>query len=164
MTAEEIDRFLGEERVMRLTTLDEDGWPAVVPVWFVWHDGAFWVWNLNRARRTPRLHAGTRCAFVVDGGLDYAELRGVSGRLDHRFVSEDEVPDEVRVAFSRRYLHTDHPVEPADHHTWMRMVPTRPSSWDFRKLYGPGAAHRSQPSQVAGGLPVDRRRASSTGE
>jgi nitroimidazol reductase NimA-like FMN-containing flavoprotein (pyridoxamine 5'-phosphate oxidase superfamily) len=136
MTTAEVDTFLDEERVLRLATVDEDGWPAVVPVWFVWHERAFWVWNLNRAKRTERLEAGARCAFVVDGGREYAELRGVAGRLTQHVVADEDVPLEVRVAFSRRYFGTDHPLEPADHHTWFRFDPASVNSWDFRKRYG----------------------------
>lgn len=136
MSREELDTFLGEERVLRLATLDDDGWPAVVPVWFVWHAGAFWVWNLTRAKRTARLAAGTRAAFVVDGGDQYVELRGVSGRLDYAFVPDAEVPLEVRRGFSLKYFGTDHPLEPADHHQWIRLVPIGGASWDFRKQYG----------------------------
>jgi nitroimidazol reductase NimA-like FMN-containing flavoprotein (pyridoxamine 5'-phosphate oxidase superfamily) len=29
--------FLAEERVLRLATIDDDGWPVVVPLWFVHH-------------------------------------------------------------------------------------------------------------------------------
>lgn len=134
MTAAELDGFLDQERVLRLATVDEDGWPAVVPVWFVWHEGAFWVWNLERARRTERLRAGTRCAFVVDGGHDYGELRGVSGRLTYAFVADDEVPVAVRTAFSRRYFGVDEPLAPASHHAWLRLDPLAPATWDFRKL------------------------------
>jgi hypothetical protein len=133
MSTEELDAFLAVERVLRLATVDEDGWPAVVPVWFVWHEGAFWVWNLTRAKRTARLRAGARCAFVVDGGEAYAELRGASGRLDQAFVAEEDVPQAVRVGFSQRYFGTDHPVEPADHHQWIRFTPLTLASWDFRK-------------------------------
>jgi nitroimidazol reductase NimA-like FMN-containing flavoprotein (pyridoxamine 5'-phosphate oxidase superfamily) len=133
MSPDELEAFLAEERVLRLATLDEDGWPAVVPVWFVWHDGAFWVWNLNRAKRTARLEAGTRCAFVVDGGSAYAELRGASGRLTAAAVADDRVPLAVRRRFSQRYLGSDHPLEPADHHTWFRFTPETVNTWDFRK-------------------------------
>lgn len=133
MTAPELDHFFEEERVLRLATVDDDGWPAVAPVWFVWFDGAFWVWNLERAKRTPRLRAGTRCAFTVDGGVEYGKLRGTSGRLDASFVPETDVPTDVRVAFSRKYLHTDEPLQPADHHAWIRFVPLTLASWDFRK-------------------------------
>jgi len=136
MTAAEMDAFLTEERIIRIATLDDDGWPAVVPVWFVWHEGAFWVWNLTRAKRTARLEAGTRASFVVDGGEDYVELRGVSGRLDYAFIDDDAVPIAVRSAFSRKYFGSDHPLEPADHHRWIRFEPQSPASWDFRKQYG----------------------------
>ena len=143
MTAAERDAFLSQERVLRLATVDDDGWPAVVPVWFVWHDEAFWVWNLTRAKRTARMEAGTRAAFVVDGGEEYVELRGISGRLEYRFVPDDEVPLEVRRGFSRKYFGTDHPLEPADHHRWLRMDPIGSASWDFRKQYG-GAADSAE--------------------
>jgi nitroimidazol reductase NimA-like FMN-containing flavoprotein (pyridoxamine 5'-phosphate oxidase superfamily) len=134
MSEAERDTFLAEERVLRLATVDEQGWPAVVPVWFVWHAGAFWVWNLTRAKRTERLRAGTRAAFVVDGGEAYGQLRGASGRLAYAFVADDDVPEGVRVGFSRKYLGTDHPLEPADHHQWLRLAPVTLATWDFRKL------------------------------
>ncbi len=134
MNPEELKVFLEEERVLRLATLDDQGWPAVAPVWFVWHDGAFWVWNLEKAKRTSRLRSGTRCAFTVDGGQEYVELRGASGRLDYRFVPDDEVPDAVLRGFSRRYRGTDEPLPPADHHAWIRFEPTTLATWDFRKL------------------------------
>jgi hypothetical protein len=134
MTDRELDEFLDAERVLHLATIDEDGWPAVVPVWFVWHDGAFWVWNLTRAKRTRRLREGTRCAFTVDTGDEYVELQGASGRLEYRLVAEDEVPDAVRVGFSRKYFGVDDPIEPADHHLWIRFVPATMNTWDFRKM------------------------------
>jgi len=136
MTSAELDGFFHEERVLRLATLDDEGWPAVAPVWFVWFDGAFWVWNLERAKRTPRLRAGTRCAFTVDAGVEYVELRGASGRLRATFIAEEDVPHDVRTGFSRKYLHTDEPLQPADHHAWIRFDPLTLASWDFRKQSG----------------------------
>ncbi len=134
MSDSELATFLDEQKVLRLATIDEEGWPAVVPVWFVFHDGAIWVWNLVKAKRTARLHEGTRCAFVVDGGERYVELRGASGRTEYASVADDEVPLEVRRGFSRRYFDTDEPLEPADHHEWIRFEPTTLNTWDFRKL------------------------------
>lgn len=135
MTVEELDAFLAEERVLRMATIDEDGWPAVVPVWFVWHGGAIWVWNLDRAARTRRLDAGdTRMSVVVDGGEAYQELRGVHARVDYRFVADDDAPLEVRTNFNRKYFGGDDPVGHLDDHTWMELTPRTVRSWDFRKV------------------------------
>ena len=137
MTAPEVDRFLAEERVLRLATVDADGWPAVVPVWFVWHQREWWVWNLDRARRTPRLRAhATRVAVVVDGGVAYHELRGVHARVEHRFVSHEDTPVAVRRAFAAKYFDHDEPLPPADDHTWLALRPVHLESWDFRKVMG----------------------------
>lgn len=136
MTDAELDAFLTEEWVLRLATIDDDGWPAVVPVWFVWHGRALWVWNLTRAKRTQRLREGTRVAFVVDGGSQYVELRGVSGRLSYEFVADEHVPLAVRAGFSAKYFASDHPLEPADHHQWIRFELDSYATWDFRKQFG----------------------------
>lgn len=133
----ELDAFLAEERVLRLATVDEAGWPAVVPVWFVWHDGAFWISNLDRASRTARLESGdTRVGVCVDGGVEYAELRGVTARTNHAFLADDEVPIAVREKLGRKYFGLDGPVDHVDDHTWLRLDPVEVQSWDFRKVYG----------------------------
>ena len=135
MTRDELDEFLSGERVLRMATIDGDGWPAVVPVWFVWHGGAFWVWNLDRAARTERLEDGdTRMSVVVDGGVEYQELRGVHARVEYRFVEDDDAPLEVRAIFNRKYFGGDDPVGHLDDHTWMKLTPTVVRSWDFRKV------------------------------
>jgi hypothetical protein len=134
--------FLGAERVLRLATLDDDGWPVVVPLWFVHHRdvrGELWIWNLDRARRTARLVAGGRCAITVDAGHDYVELRGLSARAIPSRIDDPDVPLPVRAAYARKYFGSDEPLAPADHHTWFALRLSRERSWDFRRLAAPGA-------------------------
>jgi hypothetical protein len=129
--------FLRTERVLRLATVDDEGWPVVVPLWFVHHPdarGELWIWNLNRARRSARLAAGGRCAITVDAGRDYAELRGLSARATPLLVADVEVPLEVRRGFARKYFGSEDPLEPASHHTWFALQLSRERSWDFRRL------------------------------
>ncbi len=129
--------FLAVERVVRLATMDDDGWPVVVPLWFVHHPddrGELWIWNLNRARRTARLEAGGRCAITVDAGHDYAELRGLSARVIPSRVDDADVPVAVRAIYARKYFGSDEPLAAADHHTWFALQLSRERSWDFRRI------------------------------
>lgn len=134
MTAEEVDAFLSTERVLRLATVAEDGWPHVVPLWFVWLDGRFHVNNLERSKRTRLLRAGAKSALTVDAGETYDELRGLSCPVTVRFVDpEDTLP--ARAAFGRKYLGTDAPMPLMASHTWIELTPADAiASWDFRKL------------------------------
>lgn len=129
--------FLAEERVLRLATVDEDGWPVVVPLWFVQHPdprGELWVWNLNRARRTARLEAQGRCGVTIDAGHGYHELRGLTARAVPSRVEDADVPLDVRVAYARKYFGSDEPLAAADHHTWFVLALGGERSWDFRLL------------------------------
>jgi len=133
--------FLAEERVLRLATIDDDGWPVVVPLWFVHHPesgpdgrGELWIWNLDRARRTARLEAGGRCGITVDAGHDYSELRGLTARAVPVRVEDDATPIEVRIAYARKYFASDEPLAPADHHTWFALRLSAERSWDFRRI------------------------------
>ena len=129
--------FLTEERVVRLATVDDDGWPVVVPLWFVHHPdprGEVWIWNLDRARRTARLEAQGRCGITIDAGRDYHELRGLTARATPSRVEDADVPLEVRVTYARKYFASDEPLAAADHHTWFTLALTGERSWDFRRL------------------------------
>ena len=130
-------RFLDDARVLRLATVDDDGWPVVVPLWFVHHPdarGELWSWNLNRARRTARLEARARCGLTVDAGESYTELHGLSARALPTMVPDDQVPLAVRIAYARKYLGSEEPLQPAAHHTWVAFALSSERSWDFRLL------------------------------
>ncbi|MGA1078102.1 MAG: pyridoxamine 5'-phosphate oxidase family protein [Nitriliruptoraceae bacterium] len=131
--------FLADERTLRLAVVGADGWPDVVPLWFVHHPdprGDLWIWNLTRARRTPDLEAGARCGVAVDGGEAYGELRGLTARATPTRVPDDDVPLEVRRAYSRKYFAHDEPLPPAHHHAWFALALSDERSWDFRRLGG----------------------------
>ncbi len=135
MTEAELDAFLASERVLRLATVDEDGWPHVVPLWFVWRDGVFFVNNLDRSKRTRLLREGARSALTVDAGEEYGELRGVSCRVTQRFLDDDEDTEPLRLAHAQKYLGIDEPLPQMRSHTWLALTPAGElASWDFRKL------------------------------
>jgi hypothetical protein len=137
MPPEVRSEFLAAERVLRLATIDVEGWPVVVPLWFVHHPdvrGELWIWNLNRARRTARLEAGGNSAVTIDAGLDYSELRGLSARATPTRIEDADVPLEVRATYARKYFGSPDPLEPASHHTWFALRLSNERSWDFRRL------------------------------
>ena len=63
LTEEELDAFLAGGHVARLGVLDGSGWPYVVPTWYQWADGGFYIiprarskWAQFHGERQPRLH------------------------------------------------------------------------------------------------------------
>jgi hypothetical protein len=140
MTAGEVDDFLAAERTCRVATVGANGRPHVVPLWFVWDRSALWLTSVVRSQRWTDLMRDPRVAVVVDAGVEYTELRGVelSGQVQQvgeapRIATPDPDLAEPELLFARKYTGGETYV-PDGRHAWLRLVPEKLVSWDFRKL------------------------------
>jgi Pyridoxamine 5'-phosphate oxidase len=144
MTDAERDEFLAAERTARVATLGADG-PHATPLWFAWHDGCIWLYSITRSRRWADLRKDPRLAIVVDTGHAYDELRGVEITGTAEVVAEvprigepvDDVSGrglpEVENLFAAKYFGLTEMFHDG-RHAWLKVTPTKISSWDFRKL------------------------------
>jgi hypothetical protein len=139
MTDEERDAFLASARTCRVATVGGDGAPHVTPLWFAWDGESLWLTSLVKSQRWTDLERDERISVVVDAGTDYTELRGVEIR--GKAVPVGEVPRIGEPApelegperlFADKYTggSTGHD----GRHAWLRVVPEKITSWDFRKL------------------------------
>jgi PPOX class probable F420-dependent enzyme len=73
MSPEQLDTFLSETRIAKLATLNGDGSPNVVPVWFEWADGEARVFTSRGSAKVKRLERDPRCAVSVEEGVGIPE-------------------------------------------------------------------------------------------
>jgi len=138
MSPDEVDSFLAEQRTCRVATVGVGG-PHATPLWYAWLDGGLWLTSLSRSQRWHDLMADPRIAAVVDAGDAYDELRGVELRGRVEVIGEvprtgEPVPELVgpEQAFADRY--SDGTIVRDGRHAWLRLVPEKITSWDFRKI------------------------------
>ena len=77
----EIDALLARPTLGRLATASPSGQPHVVPVWFLWEEGAVWISSYQSTRKVKDLRRNPKCALVVDlprakGGITAVLLEG----------------------------------------------------------------------------------------
>jgi len=58
--------LLAQPVLARLATASPSGQPHVVPVWFLWEEGAVWISSYRSTRKVKDLECNPRCALVVD--------------------------------------------------------------------------------------------------
>jgi hypothetical protein len=139
LSQEELDEFLRTERTCRVATVSAGGAPHVSPLWFVWDGNAMWLNSVVKSQRWTDLQRDARVSIVVDDGESYGDLRGVE--LSGSAAAIGEVPrtgepvgelDLPERLYGKKYsggaFHMD------GRHAWLRVVPDRVVSWDFRKV------------------------------
>ena len=73
MTSEAIDTFLRETRIAKLATLNADGSPNIVPVWFDWEGGVARVFTSKTSPKIRRIATDNRVALSVEEGVGAKE-------------------------------------------------------------------------------------------
>jgi nitroimidazol reductase NimA-like FMN-containing flavoprotein (pyridoxamine 5'-phosphate oxidase superfamily) len=135
LTPEELDRFLTEQRTVRLATASSSGRPHVVPLWFVWVDGTVFM-NSTLGNVTVRnLEANPIATGSIDDGDVYEELRGalVQGAVER--ADDDPRLETVMHRWSEKYMGGNPvPYGRWKDRVWLRLVPGEITSWDFRKI------------------------------
>ena len=138
MTPQERDAFLAEERTCHLASVGRNGRPHVSPLWFVWDGAALWINSVVRSQRWVNLERNPDVSAVVDAGVECQELRGVeiTGRVEivgevPRVGEPNEELAEPERLFGAKYANGQFVND--KRHAWLRLVPEKIVSWDFRK-------------------------------
>src|SRR5215472_6846195 len=77
MTAGEAAAFLAESRKLQLATINQDGTPHLVTMFYVMLGGRIAFWTYRASQKARNLARDPRVACLVETGEEYFDLRGV---------------------------------------------------------------------------------------
>jgi PPOX class probable F420-dependent enzyme len=77
MTEAEIAALLAAARKVQLATINPDGTPHLVTMFYALIDGQIAFWTYRTSQKARNLARDPRLACLVEDGEDYFELRGV---------------------------------------------------------------------------------------
>ncbi len=142
MNDEEIRAFLEEQHTLQVATIDHDGWPHLIAMWYVLIDDQVVFWTYAKSQKIVNLRRDDRLTCLVETGERYDELRGVQikGRA---IISDDrETVQRIGEAIWERYTGplNDTTRQMVTAQAAKRVVisvkPVEIVSWDHRKLGG----------------------------
>jgi PPOX class probable F420-dependent enzyme len=140
MSSDEVAEFLATHRKMQLATINGDGTPHVVTMFYTLVGGRIAFWTYQKSQKAVNLGRDPRVTCLVEDGDDYFELRGV--QINGVVERADDVL-EVGRAIARGVSGVpDEGLEDYVAHTgrkrWAYLVrPSKISSWDHAKLLLP---------------------------
>jgi PPOX class probable F420-dependent enzyme len=143
MTDAEIEAFIQEGKSLQVATLNRDGTPHLTTLWFAVVDGDIVFETYTRSQKIVNLRRDPRIAVLLEDGVAYNELRGVSinGRAElhddpavmHGYAlavmkrNQPEIPAHALDAVAKQM---------AAKRTAVVVKAERKISWDHRKLGG----------------------------
>jgi hypothetical protein len=146
MSEEDLRAFLGGKPVCRLGCLDEAGWPYVVPTWFEYADGGYYIIPRERSAWARYVQHDGRVSLCIDE--NEPPQRRVLVKGEARVVEEPNVGGrwvEIARRMAVRYLGPhgpDYLVPTLGEPRWLLFVtPRETRTWqgvDWHKRYKHG--------------------------
>jgi PPOX class probable F420-dependent enzyme len=142
MTADEAMELLAASRKTHLGTINPDGTPHVVTMFYALRDGLITFWTYRASQKARNLARDSRLTCLVEAGEDYFSLRGVQVNGVARLIDDPagvaavgrlvaEGPLGVPAGVVDGYI-----AEAARKRVAYVVEPVRVVSWDHRKLGG----------------------------
>ncbi|MGV0837129.1 pyridoxamine 5'-phosphate oxidase family protein [Mycolicibacterium thermoresistibile] len=141
MTDDEIAEYIERSRTATLATVLPDGRPHLVAMWYAVVDGDIWFETKAKSQKAVNLRRNPTLTVMIEDGLTYNTLRGVS--IDGTAEIVDDDPDTLlRIGISvwERYTgpYTDemrpYVEQMMNKRIAVRVKAGRMRSWDHRKL------------------------------
>jgi len=143
MTPDEIRGFLDAGRDLQVASINADGTPHLVTMWYLRDGDDVVFWTYGKSQKVVNLRRDPRVTVLVATGEKYEELKGVSIAGTATIVDD---PDDVLAFGERVYEKHWGPIEHemvregvrtmGAKRVLVRVTPVRTTSWDHSKLGG----------------------------
>ena len=141
MSLPEVWEFIGSRKSMHLSSLNRDGSPHLVTMWFTIVDDRIVLVSYKKSQKILNLRRNSQLAVLCEAGNEYHELRGVSINCEAELVDDEERV----IAFEKSLILRNQPAtspeqaeamatKNAPRKTAILVVPGKIKSWDHRKL------------------------------
>jgi PPOX class probable F420-dependent enzyme len=144
MSASEVEAYLEAERTVICATNGRDGFPHLMPLWYLLRDGRLWAWTYAKSQKARNLERDPRATLQVESGGSYEELRGVMLRTEVVLHRDPEVVEGIAMGLVDRYNGPGREFDPV-RDAFRAQVPKRVGlefverdrvTWDHGKLGG----------------------------
>jgi PPOX class probable F420-dependent enzyme len=143
MSAEEVAEFVGHQRVVIVATNGPQGWPHLMPLWYLTRGQDIWAWTYAKSQKVRNLERDARATLEVEDGEQYHELRGVMIEAQAVIHRDTDLVAEFGAELFKRYGNNGGGPEfleavraQAAKRVALQFVPQRTASWDHGKLGG----------------------------
>lgn len=142
MSPAEQQAFFSSVRTITLSSIDAQGYPHTVAMWFAIIDGLVHMTTFRKAQKVVNIRRNPKVAVLAESGARYSELRGVMIRGRAELVDDLDLCTRILTDIHSRYFGAPDGelrgslARQAPKRIAVRVHPERIASWDHSKLGG----------------------------
>jgi len=89
------EKFLKEQKILHLATIDPKGNPHIVPVWYKFQKGKFYIGTNTITKKAKNLKKNKHVSFCIDIGIRSPKISGVMGTGKAKLILEKNKVSEI---------------------------------------------------------------------
>jgi PPOX class probable F420-dependent enzyme len=145
LSDEELGDLLESERIVTVASQGKQGWPHLMPLWYVVRDGEVWIYTYAKSQKVKNLERDPRATLLIETGREYTELRGAMIEARAEVHRDFDLVFTVAKQLTLRYADGLESIEgdaaqalaaQARKRVAIQFHPKHTATWDHRKLGG----------------------------
>jgi nitroimidazol reductase NimA-like FMN-containing flavoprotein (pyridoxamine 5'-phosphate oxidase superfamily) len=96
-------KFLKEQKILRLATVDKKGNPHLVPVWYNYVGVKFYIGTNTKTKKAKNIQKNNKVCFCVDDGV-WSPIHGVMGNGKARLILQEDTVKKIAEKILLRYF------------------------------------------------------------
>lgn len=97
------EKFLKEQKILHLATIDAKGNPHLVPVWYRYASKKFYIGTNTRTAKAKNIQKNNAVSFCVDMGV-WSPINGMMGIGKARLITKTPQAKEIAGKILLRYF------------------------------------------------------------
>jgi len=96
--------FLKKEKILHLATIDDQNFPHIVPVWYLYSTRKIYVGTNTRTQKVKNIKVHKKVSFCIDVGINAPDIFGVMGKGTAKLVKEKSAVNRIGKRILLRYF------------------------------------------------------------
>jgi PPOX class probable F420-dependent enzyme len=138
-TKVELEKFLSKRLIAKIATKGLDGFPHVVPIWFIHDKGVIFIATSGHSTKVRNIKGDPKVSVLIDAANEGYKVRGVLFR-GHAEIVEGQAARKINERIHRKYMGIEALRNPklsdalSGDDTTIKVESDSMVSWDFTKL------------------------------
>jgi len=102
----EQDKFLRKQKILHLASVDKNGIPHIIPVWYLYSGKKIYIGTNMKTQKAKNVKSHKKVSFCVDVGVNAPNIFGVMGKGNAKLITNKKIVSTLAKRILLRYFKT----------------------------------------------------------